>query len=67
MTHPVDLGPPVPTKKPRISFVCDEELKTDLEIWAEEESRTVSNLCELIIKQAIKQRQESKKEASDQS
>jgi hypothetical protein len=44
----------VPTKKPRVMFTCDEPLKESLEAWAEHESRTVSNLVELIVRQAAK-------------
>ena len=54
----------VPTKKPRISFVADDELKADLEEWAEEESRSISNLCEVLIRQAVQQRKS--KQSSDQ-
>lgn len=42
----------VPTKKPRVMFTCDDSLKDALEAWAEDESRTVSNLCELIVRKA---------------
>ena len=42
----------VPTKKPKVSVVMDDLLKTALEEWAEKESRTVSNLCELILREA---------------
>ncbi len=42
----------VPSKKPRVMFLCDESLKDALEAWADKESRTVSNLCELIVKKA---------------
>lgn len=42
----------VPTKKPRVMFTCDESLKDALEAWADKESRTVSNLCELIVRKA---------------
>ncbi|ASC70308.1 hypothetical protein XM38_012450 [Halomicronema hongdechloris C2206] len=44
----------VPTKKPKVSVVMDESLKAALEKWAEKESRTVSNLCELILKGAAR-------------
>jgi hypothetical protein len=44
----------VPTKKPRVMFTCDEPLKEALEAWAEKESRTVSNLCELIVRKAAR-------------
>lgn len=44
----------VPSEKPRVMFLCDESLKDALKAWADEESRTVSNLCELIVRQAAK-------------
>ena len=42
----------VPTKRPRITFIADEDLRSALEAWAKEESRTISNLCELIVRKA---------------
>jgi hypothetical protein len=48
-------------RRPRIGFVCDQALKEALEQWAEEESRTVSNLIELICKNAV----EAKKQAME--
>ncbi|MBD2115078.1 MULTISPECIES: ribbon-helix-helix domain-containing protein [Cyanophyceae] len=45
----------VPTKKPKVSVVMDEELKAALEAWAAQESRTVSNLCELILRDAARE------------
>lgn len=50
MTQSLD----VPTKKPRITFTCDESLRDALEAWSKQESRTVSNLCELIVRQAAR-------------
>jgi hypothetical protein len=44
------------SRRPRIGFVCDQTLKESLEKWAEEESRTLSNLIELICKNAIEAR-----------
>lgn len=49
----------VPTKKPKVSVVMDEELKSALEAWAAKERRTVSNLCELLLKNAVEQAQAS--------
>lgn len=43
----------VPTQKPRISFIADDELLPKLKAWAEEEYRTVSNLVEAIVKDAV--------------
>ena len=42
----------VPTRKPRISVVVDEELLKYLEQWAASEERSVSNLVLKIIKDA---------------
>jgi len=50
------------TRRPRIGFVCDQGLKESLEKWAEEESRTVSNLIELICKNAVESRIASKQQ-----
>jgi hypothetical protein len=46
----------VPTKREKITFVCDADLKEALESWASEESRSVSNLCELILRRAAEKR-----------
>lgn len=42
------------TRRPRIAFICDEEVKEILEEWASEENRTVSNLVEFVVLEAIK-------------
>ncbi|WP_196514750.1 MULTISPECIES: hypothetical protein [unclassified Nostoc] len=34
-------------------FTCSEDIKETLELWSEEEGRTVSNLVERIIAEAI--------------
>lgn len=44
----------VPTKKPRIMFTTDDDLKQALKEWADNESRTVGNLCEVIVRKAAK-------------
>ena len=46
----------MPSKRPRIVFLLDEELRADLEEWAQQESRTLSNLCELIVRKAVEER-----------
>ena len=46
----------VPTKREKITFVCDADLKETLELWASEESRSVSNLCELLVRKAVEKR-----------
>lgn len=44
----------VPTNKPKVSVIMDEELKKALEVWAENEERTVSKLCEMQLRKAAK-------------
>jgi len=46
----------VPTRKPRISVVVDEELLKYLEQWADSEERSLSNLVLKIIKDATELR-----------
>lgn len=48
----------VPTKRPRIMFTCDDETKIYLEEWAETENRTLSNLMETLVREAIAARKE---------
>ena len=43
----------LPTQKPRISFAIDNELKQALEIQASKESRTVSNLIIVAVKEYL--------------
>ena len=50
----------VPSKKPRIAAVVDEEIQQYLEEWANEEERTLSNLVVVILKQAIEARKQAK-------
>jgi len=60
---------PVPTNREKITFVCDAELKKALEEWASEESRSVSNLCELLVRKATEERlksQQAKQSGSTQ-
>ena len=42
------------TRRPRVAFICDEEVKEILEEWATDENRTMSNLVESIVLEAIK-------------
>ena len=42
----------VPTKRPRIMFTADEALKKALDKWAQKETRTISNLCEVVMRKA---------------
>jgi hypothetical protein len=52
------------TKKAKVTFTCEPSLREGLEAWAESESRTLSNLVELLIRQAYEARQETAPEAS---
>jgi hypothetical protein len=44
------------TKKAKITFTCEPELKDGLEEWAIKESRTLSNLIEVLVRQAYENR-----------
>ncbi len=44
------------TKKAKITFTCEPELKDGLEAWAIKESRTLSNLIEVLVRQAYESR-----------
>lgn len=54
----------VPTKRPRVMFICDDTTKTYLEEWAEAENRTVSNLVETLVQEAIAVRKQTNSPAS---
>lgn len=45
------------TKKAKVTFTCEPDLKKGLEEWARSESRTLSNLIEMVIRQAYEIRQ----------
>jgi len=51
----------LPTQKPRISFAIDSDLKQSLETQAARESRTVSNLIIVAVKEYLESRTQSKK------
>jgi hypothetical protein len=55
----------VATKKPKVSIYLPPELKEELDTWAEEENRSVSNLVETMIRDALAARR--KKSQSSQS
>lgn len=52
---------PVATKKPRVVFYLDDQLKSDLELLAEVENRSVSNLIETVAKNLVDEARESGK------
>lgn len=41
------------TRKARVMFTCEHEVKNSLEAWAESENRTVSNLVETLIEEVL--------------
>ncbi len=43
----------MPSKKPRVVIYVNEETKAVLDKWAEDERRTVNNLINLLIEDAI--------------
>ena len=55
----------VPTKREKITFVCDTDLKEALEAWASEESRSVSNLCELLLRREVEKQLQSSQKSKD--
>lgn len=55
----------VPTKKPRTTIYLEPELMQALEQRAKEEKRTVSNLCNLLIEQAMNEWLNQRKQADD--
>jgi len=55
------------TRRPRIMFTCSEDTKQILELWSEEEGRTVSNLVERIVLEAISAKQGKKTKSKQQT
>jgi len=41
------------TNKAKITFTCDPDLKKQLQAWADSENRTLSNLCEVLMQEAL--------------
>jgi len=53
------------TKKAKITFTCEPSLKDGLEEWAQSESRILSNLIEMLIRQAYEERFSSADRTTD--
>lgn len=53
-------------RKPRIMFSCSEGTKEDLESWAEDEGRSISNLIERIVMDAIAKRKKKTRNKNDE-
>jgi hypothetical protein len=43
----------MPSKKPRVVVYLSEEIKAELDKWAEDERRTVNNLVNILIEDAL--------------
>jgi hypothetical protein len=43
----------MPSKKPRVVIYLSEEMKAELDKWAEDERRTVNNLVNILIEDAL--------------
>lgn len=54
----------LPTRKPRISVVVDEDLLNYLEQWAGSEERSMSNLVVFLLKQAVEARESTRQQAA---
>lgn len=55
------------TLKERVMFTAPTGTKERLRAWADAERRTVSNLCEKVVLEALEQWEASQKEASQAS
>jgi hypothetical protein len=53
------------TRKARVMFTCEHEIKDYLTEWAESENRTVSNLVETLITEAIAAREKQPPTSKD--
>ena len=54
------------TKKAKVMFTCEWEAKDYLTKWASAENRTVSNLCETLINEAIAARKTQETEKANE-
>jgi hypothetical protein len=48
------------SKKPRLNFTLTEENKVYIEQWAEKEKRSIANLLEILVTEAIEKDKKSK-------
>lgn len=46
------------TKKAKVTFTCEHEMKDYLSEWADTENRTMSNLVETLVEEAIAARKD---------
>jgi hypothetical protein len=52
------------TKKAKVMFTCEQETKEKLTKWANEEKRTVSNLVELLVTEALENKLNSEEKSA---
>jgi hypothetical protein len=55
------------TKKAKVTFTCEHEMKDYLSEWADTENRTMSNLVETLVGEAIAARKQNEPLASGTS
>ncbi|MBD2311195.1 hypothetical protein H6G20_05925 [Desertifilum sp. FACHB-1129] len=53
------------SKKAKVTFLCEHELKNRLLAWGQVENRTLSNLCETAMTEAVAQFEERQKKKQD--
>ena len=46
------------TRRLKASFMANERLITDLHVWAREDRRSFSNLIEVVLRRAVKEKKE---------
>jgi hypothetical protein len=46
------------TRKARVMFTCEHEVKDELSEWADSENRTISNLVETLVQEALASRKQ---------
>lgn len=61
-SHFLSFDEMAPTKKEKVTFTCTLETKQALEVWAEKEGRTISNLVERIVLSALATTAEEQKQ-----
>jgi predicted transcriptional regulator len=55
----VSIAVPMPTKNPRVVVYLSPELKAQLEVLADKQNRSVSNLLETLAREAIEEAKKS--------
>ena len=55
----------MPTKRPTVAVIMDEPTKRKIDAWAEKEGRSASNLCFMLLKEAIERKENELGESLD--